>query len=146
MGMTGPRILVSACLLGKACRYDGGARLRADLKADIGERALAFCPEEAGGLGTPRPKAELVGGDGEAVWRGKARVVDELGQDCTRAFQRGAVLALATCLAQGGREAVLKERSPSCGSQRVWVEHQLKPGQGVTAALFRRAGLSIQTR
>ncbi len=139
-------LLVSACLLGQACRYDGESKLDAGLAAELGERALAWCPEEAGGLGTPRQKAQLVGGDGHAVWLGSARVVDEQGRDCTRAFQRGAVLALAHCLARGGRGAVLKERSPSCGSHRVWIDGSLQSGQGVTAALFQRALLSIQAR
>ena len=141
--MSEPRLLVSACLLGRACRYDGKSKLQADLPAELGERALPYCPEEACGLGTPRPKAELVGGDGHAVWHGDARVVDEGGRDCTRDFQRGAVLALASCLARGGLGALLKERSPSCGSSEVWIEGALQPGQGVTAALFHRAGLSI---
>jgi uncharacterized protein YbbK (DUF523 family) len=139
-------ILVSACLLGQACRYDGGSKLHPALVAELGERALASCPEEAGGLGTPRPRAALVGGDGLALWRGEARVVDENGRDCTRAFQRGAVLALAHCLARGARSAILKERSPSCGTHEVWIEGSPRPGMGVTAALFQRAGLSAEAR
>ncbi len=128
-------------MLGCRCRWDGRDKLDAALVGRIGSDAVAFCPEEAAGLGTPRPRASFQGGDGEAVWSGKARVLDEHGRDVTRDFKRGAARALAAALGAGLTSAVLKEGSPSCGTGWVEVEGVRVGGVGVTAALFARAGL-----
>lgn len=135
-------VAVSACLAGICCRYDGGSKPHSVVQELIarGEQVVLICPEELGGLGTPRPRAALEGGDGEAVWQGQARVVDEHGLDVTEAFCQGARAALAKAVAAGARQAVLKQHSPSCGclSSR-------QGGDGVTAALFRRHGLALRT-
>lgn len=81
---------------------------------------VAFCPEQAGGLGTPRAAAELVGGDGYDVLDGRARVVDANGVDVTEAFVAGAHRALAAARRAGCAEAVLMPRSPSCGRGEVY--------------------------
>ena len=138
--------LVSACLLGRSCRYDGKHKRDDAVLAAVGASAEGFCPEEAAGLGTPRPRAHLEGGDGEAVWLGRARVVDENGRDVTEAFKRGAVLALARALSKGRRHAVLKDGSPSCGGSLVDIEGTKQTGVGITAALFLRAGISVEPR
>ncbi|MAG62417.1 purine-nucleoside phosphorylase, partial [Candidatus Woesearchaeota archaeon] len=86
-------VLVSACLLGRACRYDGGDCLRPILVerlAAAGCRPVPFCPEESGGLGTPRPAAWIERGDAEQVLEGQAVVVTHEGEECTDAFRSGA--------------------------------------------------------
>lgn len=139
------KVLVSACLLGRACRFDGRDKLAPSLldalRAEKVE-AVPFCPEEAGGLGTPRPAAVLVGGDGEAVLDGRARVVDDRGRDVTEAFLDGARQAVEAARKSGCEVAYLKERSPSCGCAQVHTDHGVAKGCGVTAALLRRSGVA----
>jgi uncharacterized protein YbbK (DUF523 family) len=109
-------------------------------------RAIPFCPEEEGGLGTPRPPAEIVGGDGDDVLRGRARVVTVNGRDVTQGFLQGAYRALAA--ARGAEIAVLKARSPSCGKGRIHdgsFSGSLVAGDGVTAALFQNHGITVLT-
>ncbi len=92
---------------------------------------------------TPRPPAELVGGDGAAVLDGRARVVDATGRDVTAEYVRGAEATLAAARAAGATEAFLVERSPSCGCACTHVGGAVVPGSGVTAALLKRAGLKV---
>jgi uncharacterized protein YbbK (DUF523 family) len=140
-----PKVLVSACLLGRACRYDGtdeNSPGLIDALARQGVEAVAFCPEEAGGLSTPRPPAHLVGGDGNDVADGRATVVTEEGADVTEQFLEGARGAVRAASDAGCRMAFLKERSPSCGCAQVHTDKGLVPGCGVTAALLQRAGIA----
>jgi uncharacterized protein YbbK (DUF523 family) len=139
------KVLVSACLLGRACRHDGTDRLSpplVDALEDENVGLVAFCPEEAGGLGTPRPPAKITGGDGDAVLDGSARVVTEDGEDRTDAFVEGARQALAQAREAGCEVAYLKEKSPSCGCALVHTDKGLVRGSGVTAALLRRNGIA----
>jgi len=143
-GMQEPRpVLVSACLLGRACRYDGRHNrddVLARRLAEAGETAVPFCPEEEGGLGTPRPAAWLETQAGE-VLDGRGRVRTEAGADVTAEFLRGAEKALARCRADGIRRAYLKERSPSCGVRYTHVAGALVEGLGLTAELLERNGV-----
>lgn len=143
-------VLVSACLLGLPCRYDGElARdevraAAAGVLATAGDVELvAFCPEESGGLGTPRPPAWIEEGDAAAVLAGEARMVTDAGVDVTAAFRRGAEAARDLCRARGIRRAVLKERSPSCGVAATHVDGVPVPGPGVTARLLLDDGLDL---
>jgi len=139
------RVLVSACLLGRACRWDGGDkrnRALVEAFAHEGVEAVPFCPEEAGGLGTPRPPCVLVGGDGTAVADGRARVVDDAGNDRTEAYLLGARGAVEQARAAGCTVAYLKERSPSCGCALVPTDGGRVEGCGVTTALLRRSGIA----
>jgi len=139
------RVLVSACLLGKPCRYDGSSKPLPELRALLGDAIIVpVCPEELGGLGTPRPASELRGGTGTQVWAGLARVhrLEDDG-DVTQAFLMGARLARAT--APEASRAILKARSPSCGCGMTHIEGQLRPGDGVFAALLRGEGVVLQT-
>lgn len=141
------RVLVSACLLGRACRYDGRANHDGELERGLARRGLvplAYCPEEAGGLGTPRPPAWIEHGGAGAVLDGAARVRTESGTDVTAQFVAGARGALETCRTHGITRAFLKERSPSCGCERTHVAGELVEGPGVTAELLRRAGIRVE--
>ena len=140
-----PRVLVSACLLGRTCRFDGRDKKTPSLLAALEKgavEAVPFCPEEAGGLGTPRPAATLHGGGGHDVVEGRARVITEGGEDVTEAFLAGGRLAVDEARAHGCEAAYLKERSPSCGCGQVHTDHGVARGCGVTAALLQRAGIA----
>ena len=138
-------VLVSACLLGEACRYDGLSKGSSKVaRALEGKEVVPVCPETGAGLGIPRPAVELRGGPGAEVIAGRARAVErDTGVDRTEAFRHGAELALAAARRFGVQVALLKERSPSCGTQGTHVEGQVVRGQGVTAALLAQAGLTV---
>ncbi|HXE71495.1 MAG TPA: DUF523 domain-containing protein, partial [Candidatus Nitrosotenuis sp.] len=109
-------------------------------------KAVLICPEEMGGLGTPRPAAALEGGGGAEVWQGQARVVVlEDGRDVTEAFRRGALLALRVAREAGACQAILKQHSPSCGCGSAGGVGGRLAADGVTAALFRQQGLELFT-
>lgn len=143
---TGP-VLVSACLAGRACRFDGSGALEDQVAALVeAGRAVLVCPEVDGGLGTPRPPAEIVGGDGADVLAGRARVVTNEGVDVTEAYVKGAERALAAARRSGATTAILKARSPSCGVGRVYdgsFSRTLEAGDGVTAALLAADGVEV---
>jgi uncharacterized protein YbbK (DUF523 family) len=137
-------VLVSACLLGRRCRFDGNDKFTPELAFLLeGRNVVAVCPEELGGLGTPRASCEISGGDGADVLDGKARVIDSNGVDRTQSFLAGAQAAAEQLEAAGAREAILKERSPSCAVNRVYRDGALAPGQGVFAALLARRGVRV---
>jgi uncharacterized protein YbbK (DUF523 family) len=137
-------ILVSACLCGQRCRYDGQAKENPALMACLaGKDRLAVCPEQLGGLPTPRPACRLIGGDGADVLAGRARVVDRLGVDRTGAFIRGAQSTLEKALRYRVERCYLKAKSPSCGSGRLLqaetadlLPDGYRPVLGVAAALL----------
>jgi len=111
-------------------------------------RAVLVCPEVDGGLGTPRPPAEIVGGDGADVLAGRARVVTVQGEDVTEAYIRGAERALRVAEQRGATRAILKARSPSCGSGNIYdgtFSKTLLAGDGVTAALLKMNGIDVAT-
>ena len=136
--------VVSACLLGRRCRFDGRDKLTPELAVVLeGRRVIPVCPEELGGLGTPRPACQLQGGDGAAVLDGGASVVDANGNDRRAEFIKGAQAALAEAIAGGATAAVLKDHSPSCGVGEVYRDGALLAGEGVLTALMRRHGISV---
>ena len=142
-------MLVSACLLGEKVRYNGAAAAAdsAILAQWMKEgRVVPFCPEVAGGLGVPRPAAEIRGAGGEAVVQGRASVITAGGSDVTANFLRGAELALAAARSQNARLAILKDGSPSCGSGSIYdgtFSGTRRSGQGVTTALLERHGIRV---
>ncbi|WP_165671842.1 DUF523 domain-containing protein [Metapseudomonas otitidis] len=142
------KILISRCLLGQRVRYDGGAHGPYELLQrwqDEG-RVVPVCPEVEGGLPTPRPPAEILGGQGLQVLEGQARVMTDGGEDVTTAFVAGARLALDLVRRHGIAVAVLKARSPSCGNEEAYdgtFTGTRIPGEGVTAALLRQAGVRV---
>ncbi|MCU1718040.1 DUF523 domain-containing protein [Pseudomonas sp. 5P_3.1_Bac2] len=142
------KILVSRCLLGHKVRYDGGSYAPPGLlERWQGEgRVLALCPEVAGGLSTPRPPAEINGGQGAQVLDGEARVSSATGEDVSAAFIAGAQQALALVAAHGIRLALLKANSPSCANLVTYdgsFSATKVSGEGVTAAALRRAGVVV---
>ena len=142
-------ILLSACLAGRACRFDGSDNEDDRLSRLLAEgRAVLVCPEEDGGLGTPRPPAEISGGDGHDVLEGRARVLTKAGVDVTEEYVRGAELALAKARESGATQAILKARSPSCGKGCVYdgsFSRTTSAGDGVTTALLERNGIEVTT-
>ena len=145
--MKGRSILVSRCLLGDPVRYDGRAKpLHHPLlrKWRSEGRLGPACPEVEGGLPVPRPAAEIIGGDGDAVLDGTARIVTEQGMDVTGAFLSGAQGVLEKAQTAGCAAALLKERSPSCGCRLIHdgsFSGGVRAGRGVTAALLERNGI-----
>ncbi|SUD34226.1 purine nucleoside phosphorylase [Pseudomonas fluorescens] len=141
-------MLVSRCLLGHRVRYDGGASGPFDQLAawQAAGRLVAVCPEVAGGLPTPRPPAEIPGGQGVDVWEGRAHVLTADGEDFSEAFLEGARQALALVQRHGIRIAVLKANSPSCGNLLTYdgtFTGVKVAGEGVTAALLKRHGVQV---
>lgn len=140
-------LLVSACLLGVNCKYNQKNNWQPALWKKLeGQPLISFCPERAGGLTTPRLPCEIVGGHGQEVWEGQARVLNCAGQDVTSAFLLGAQNSLKLAEKHKITEAVLKSRSPSCGVNTIYdgtFSHQLRCGDGVCAALLRAHGITV---
>lgn len=135
-----PPLLVSACLLGVPCNHRGGASPSPEV-AGLGgaHRLVPVCPEVAGGLPTPRIAAER---------QPDGRVLTAEGADVTDAYVRGADQAVALARAVGAQRAVLKARSPSCGCEGIYdgtFSRTLTPGEGVTAAALRAAGVEVRS-
>lgn len=140
-------VLVSACLLGRECRYDARHNRDLALERELAERGLVavpFCPEEHGGLGTPRPPAWIERTGAAAVLEGRERVLTDATVDVTAQFLAGARGALDACRRHGIARAFLKERSPSCGVCRTHAGGELVEGPGVTAELLRRHGIAVE--
>lgn len=131
-------IAISACLLGFKCRYDGKSKKTSALiKLPGSEKFLPICPEQLGGLPTPRAPSNLVGGDGFDVLDGNAKVINIFGDDNSEAFIKGAYAALEMIREQKIKRCFLKDKSPSCGVSEKYLT-------GVTAALFIRKGYIVE--
>ena len=133
------KLLISRCLLGDPCRYDGASKpLPAETLHALRERytLVPVCPEVLGGLPTPRTPSERRGG----------RVVSAAGEDVTAQYRRGAEIALETARRERVTAALLKERSPSCGKGEIYdgsFSRTLTPGNGVTAQLLLENGFAV---
>ena len=131
------KIIVSKCLLGCSCRYDGKSVPNSSVIA-LGDRyeLIPVCPEELGGLPTPRIPAEILNG----------RVIRKDGKDITAEYTRGAAASLKIAMEQGCTVAILKSKSPSCGKSTVYdgsFSGHLVEGSGITASLFMKNGIQI---
>ena len=144
-----PPVIVSACLAGLATTHDARAKPDPHVLELVRQgKAILVCPEQLGGLPTPRPEAEIQAEDGGAVLDGEAKVLDIEGRDVSANYLRGAREALKAARLAGSKRAILKARSPSCGAGQIYdgsFSGTLKPGEGVTAAALRRAGLEVVT-
>lgn len=132
-------LLVSACLLGEKCRYDGGGKY-CDRVARLAERyeLVPVCPEVLGGMSTPRPPSEILGD----------RVISMDGRDVTAQFRTGAERSLETARKAGAVKALLKSGSPSCGRGLVhdgYFSGKMVPGNGITTALLEENGIAVYT-
>jgi uncharacterized protein YbbK (DUF523 family) len=140
-------IIVSSCLAGLEVRYNGTHSLDHKISKLIEEnKAIPVCPELLGGFLTPREPAEIVGGNGEDVLDGKAKVVEKSGRDVTELYIKGAYATLKKVKEVHANVIVLKEYSPSCGSAMIYNgEFKSKKivGNGVTTALLKRNGLQV---
>ncbi|QGQ45127.1 DUF523 domain-containing protein [Metabacillus sediminilitoris] len=140
-------ILVSSCLAGLEVRYNGTHSLDNKISKLVREnKAVTICPELLGGFSTPREPAEIIGGDGDDVLDGKAKVVEKSGNDVTELYIKGAYAALEKAEKLNATIVVLKENSPSCGSSMIYngeFKEKKIAGNGVTSALFRRHGLQV---
>ncbi len=146
-GAPRPRYVVSGCLAGIACRYDGGSNPCPQVMRLVAAGlAVPLCPESLSGLPVPRPPCEHCApgrGEHDAI-----RVLSRDGRDLTAAFLRGAERAFRAASAVGCREAILKSRSPSCGVGQVYdgtFSRSLRPGDGLWARLLREAGFTLWT-
>lgn len=138
-------ILVSACLLGKNVKYNGGNNANA-LIIKYGKYLTPVCPECLGKLSIPHPPAELQGGDGYQVIEGKAKVVNKEGLDVTDYFRTGAQRVLDIALQHKVKYAILKANSPSCGNTMIYdgsFTDVKIPGSGVAAALLMSHGIKV---
>jgi len=139
--------LCSACLIGVKCRYDGENKPNKKVVALLKEEILIpICPEQLGGQSTPRSDAEISGGDGLKVLKDRAKVIESSGKDVTKFFIAGAKEAVKLAEKFNIKEAILKQKSPSCGSGMIYdgtFSKKLIKGDGVTTALLKKNGIKV---
>ncbi|NTV90356.1 MAG: DUF523 domain-containing protein [Clostridiales bacterium] len=142
-------VLISACLLGIKCRYDGGdCYNQKAVDIAVKEGGIPVCPEQLGGFATPRPPAEIDNGSGGPVLEGSCCVKGKDGEDKTEKFILGAEETLKIARLCGAGKAILKARSPSCGKGVIYdgtFSGIKKAGNGVTAEILLRNGLEVIT-
>ncbi len=136
--------IISACLAGLNCRYDGGNNLKPEIVKLIKDgKAILVCPEQLGGLTTPRLPCEIVCDE-----KGNKKVVNIEGQDLTKEFIKGAEETLKIAELIGAKGAILKARSPSCGKGQVYDGYFVKrlvEGNGITTDLLEKKGIKVYT-
>jgi uncharacterized protein YbbK (DUF523 family) len=143
------KVLISACLLGERVRYNGIVKTFENQILSSWHRqgcVIAVCPEVAGGLPVPRPRAEIVNGDGSLVLDDRTRVININGQDVTQYFIEGAQKTLLLARFHKIKLTILKEGSPSCGSDYIYdgtFSGNKKQGKGVTCALLEENGIRV---
>jgi uncharacterized protein YbbK (DUF523 family) len=144
--------LCSACLLGIECRYDGKSNLEKASEQLLQEfrngNVIPVCPEQLGGLSTPRTPSEIQGGmSGESVLDGRGSVMGKDGEDVTKQFVKGAYEVLKIAQSLGIKEYVGVQKSPSCGCGKTYdgtFTKTLIDGDGVTVALLKRNEISVK--
>jgi len=141
-------IIVSACLLGINCVFDGSSNINKRI-LELKEKhiLIPICPEQLGGLSTPRDPQDIIQGSGEDVLLGKAKVVTINGKDVTEIFKKGASEVLEVAKLNKVKIAIFKENSPSCGVHFIYNVKQNQKyktsGKGVTTALLLENNLQI---
>lgn len=140
-------IIVSACLLGIKAKYDGKSNAHALIqKYSSAGKFIPVCPEQLGGLPTPRDPVEIIGGTGQEVLLGRCVAQGQQGEVVTPQLIQGATEVMKMVKMFKVTAAILKERSPSCGVHYIYdgsFTHNLMPGQGVTAALLKESNIPI---
>ena len=135
-------IIASACLLGINCRWNGNSSPGKKLLPYLPD-VIPVCPEQLGGLATPRDPAQIIDGNGLDVLNGQARVINSAGNDVTCEFIRGANAVLRIAKLYKAGRVILKERSPSCAAHHIYHGETLTTGMGVTCALLIREGFAV---
>ncbi|EGT3615201.1 DUF523 domain-containing protein [Clostridium perfringens] len=142
-------ILVSGCLCGVNCKYDGGNNLNENILKLLKEgKVVMVCPEQLGGMKTPRIPSEIVGGTGKDVLDGKAKVFGKDGSDVTEEFVKGAYETLNIAKNINAEYVILKAKSPSCGLGVIYsgkFNGEKKLGNGVTCELLLQNGFKVKT-
>lgn len=132
------KVLVSACLLGDNCKYNGKNNFNEQLFRFLADKeVISICPEVFGGLSTPRSPVEIVGG----------KAINKLGEDCTAQFEKGAKIALEIAEREQPDLIILQPRSPSCGAKQIYdgtFSGKLIDGQGFTARLLKEKGFLLK--
>jgi len=140
--------LCSACLLGIKCTWDGKDRYKNKKVIDLAKKEVLVpvCPEQLGGLPTPRVPQEIQNGTGDDVLNGKCKVLNKEGEDVTEYFIRGAYEVLKIAKLLGIKEFIAKQKSPSCGCGKTYdgtFTGTLIKGNGVTTALLKKHGIKV---
>lgn len=141
-------VLISACLLGLNTRYDGNSKADPrvlELLQNPDILPIPVCPEQLAGLPTPRPACSFAIGDGSDILAGQGLLLDQNGEAVNVIFRRGAQAAAQIAQMARCQEAILKERSPSCGVHKIVRQGETVPGQGVTAARLQQLGLQLRS-
>jgi len=136
--------IISACLIGINCRYNGSNCKTKYL--DIYKKnynLIPVCPEQLGGLSTPREPAEIKNGDGFDVLNGKAKIFNEKGEDVTEKFIKGAEEVLKICFHCDAKIVFFKDKSPSCGVTKIYNNKKLINGVGVTTAMLLKNDIKV---
>jgi uncharacterized protein YbbK (DUF523 family) len=140
-------IVVSACLCGINCKYNGGNNIDERVLTLLKEgKAIPVCPEQLGGMQTPRIPSEILDGTGYDVLMGKSRVLGKGDNDVTSEFIKGALETLKIAKSASATIAILKARSPSCGVSQIYdgsFSDTKRPGNGVTAQLLLSNGIKV---
>ncbi len=137
------KVLVSACLIGNNCKYNGKNNKNEKIIEFLKDKeVILVCPEVMGGLSTPRLKSEIL------VNNKELKVINEEGKDVTNNFTVGAQIALKRAIANNVKLAILKEKSPSCGVKRIYngnFDGTLVEGSGVFARLLKENSIEVLT-
>ncbi|MCK4338381.1 MAG: DUF523 domain-containing protein [Candidatus Cloacimonetes bacterium] len=137
-------LLVSACLLGINCRYDGKNQKNLDVIQLTKDYNLTpVCPEQLGGLSTPRASSWFINGDGIDTNNKLNNLRNENGNDVSIYFRNGAKETLKICKLLNIKNAILKENSPSCGCNKIYFKDKLVDGKGVTTAILLKNGINV---
>lgn len=139
-------VAISSCVSGIKCRYNATDSYKPSLIKDISDNYIAVCPEILAGFDIPRTACEILGGSGEDVLDGTARIIDKNGMDITEAMVRGAEMALQICLENDVTKAYLQSKSPTCGCGRIYdgsFSNNLKSGNGIFTALLNKHGIKV---
>ena len=140
-------ILVSACLLGISCKYNGDNNESEQVRKYLKDKEfILVCPEQLGGMSTPRDPSEIIYLDNDDIIEGKTRVINNNNLDVTKQFKKGALETLKIANMYGCKKAILKEGSPSCGSSFVYdgtFTGKKVNGSGVTTSLLRQNNIVV---
>ena len=137
-------ILVSACLLGLNCRFNGRSKATESLITSLkNTHSIPFCPEQLGGLPTPRHRAWITHGDGKDVLEGRSKVIDEANNDVTAQFIKGAIETEKLVTLFNIKKAYLKSKSPSCGVGKIYRNKKLVTGNGVCATILLQKNIEL---